>query len=112
MTSELSKPEGSDHSSGERRRDARFQVPDAVTIIDPESLPGRTDSERESCVMLLPEVVDESASGICLAFDEPIPLSEGDVLNLAHDGQSRSAVVCRTQLSSAGRFLVGFRWLE
>ena len=60
----------------------------------------------------MPEVVNESASGICLAFDEPLALAAGQQLTLTHDGQTRVAVVCRVGQTQTGQFEVGFRWLD
>ena len=97
--------------SNDRRRDTRFQVPDSVAIIDPDSL-GEVTSDDSSFSLLIPEVANESAGGICLAFDEPVPMSEGDDLTLTHDGESRLAVVCRISVSPKGQYLVGCRWLD
>ena len=99
------------HSPQERRRDTRFRVPDAVAIVDPDSLP-ETGGGDEPFSLLMPEVVNESASGICLSFDEPIALATGQQLTLTHDGQTRVAVVCRVSETPAGQIEVGFRWLD
>ena len=66
--------------------------------------------EVEVCLTFKAKVRDESQSGICIEFPEPLPLRNNQEVELVYKDHPMTALVRRSQVEPRGVHVVGLEW--
>ncbi|REJ65404.1 MAG: hypothetical protein DWQ31_18095 [Planctomycetota bacterium] len=101
-------------SDRDLRREPRTHDPATVVWLDSghDAAEQAATGDASFLGIVLPQVVDESPSGMALLFDSLPDLNVGDRVQLSQDSVGRSAVVRNIEHLPEGQVRLGLEWVD